>query len=163
MRQYALEQLAAAGEEAALRAAHARHVLELVDTLAPQLTTSERRGALDRLDIELDNIRQALRWSRAEAPAQHVLLAGALCWYWFSSRHWSEGRELMEAALRLPVADVPDAARGSLLFAVGLLATLRATRRGRWRRSRRAWRSPRRGATPAPRRGATCTSGMRWR
>ena len=30
----------------------------------------------------------------------------------------------MEVALRLPAAEVPDAARGSLLFAVGLLATL---------------------------------------
>lgn len=124
VRQYALEQLAAAGEEEALRAAHARHVAAEVAALAPALLTAARPAAMRRLDAEADNIRQALRWTRHHEPVAHVRLAGSLCWYWFSSRHWAEGRRWMEEALALPAAAAPGQERGALLFAVGVLATL---------------------------------------
>jgi non-specific serine/threonine protein kinase len=124
VRQYALEALAASGEEAALREAHARHVLAQVQATAPRLTTPERPAAMARLEPDVDNVRQALRWSRDAAPVLHVQLAGSLGWYWYFSRHWSEGRASMEAALALPGAADPGADRGALLFAIGMLATL---------------------------------------
>ncbi|HEX5818857.1 MAG TPA: NB-ARC domain-containing protein, partial [Gemmatimonadales bacterium] len=124
VRQYALEQLGAAGEEAPLRAAHAHHVAAMVDRVQPLLVTAERRMAVDRLEIELDNVRQALRWTREHDPSMHVSLAGALCWYWYSSRHLAEGRRWVEEAMALPAASPPAAEREGLLFATGVLATL---------------------------------------
>jgi predicted ATPase/DNA-binding SARP family transcriptional activator len=124
VRQYALERLAEAGEEATLRAAHARQVAAEVTQWEPRLLTAERHAAMERLDVEIDNIRQALRWTHEHARAEHVRLAGALCWYWFSSRHWAEGRRWMEDALVLPAAGPPSAERGGLLFALGVLAAL---------------------------------------
>ena len=61
VREFGLEQLAAAGEEAAVRAAHARYYLALVEASGPVLFGTER--ARRRLAVEQDNIRLALRWS----------------------------------------------------------------------------------------------------
>jgi predicted ATPase len=61
VREFGLEQLAAAGEEAAVRAAHARYYLALVEAAGPVLFGTE--GARRRLAVEQDNIRLALRWS----------------------------------------------------------------------------------------------------
>ena len=61
VREFGLEQLAAAGEAAAVRAAHAGYYLALVEASGPVLFGTER--ARRRLAAEQDNIRSALRWS----------------------------------------------------------------------------------------------------
>jgi predicted ATPase len=61
VREFGLEQLAGAGEEAAVRAAHARYCLALVESSGPVLFGTER--VRRRLAAEQDNIRLALRWS----------------------------------------------------------------------------------------------------
>ena len=61
VREFGLEQLAAAGEAAAVRAAHAGYYLALVEASGPVLFGTER--ARRRLAVEQDNIRLALRWS----------------------------------------------------------------------------------------------------
>lgn len=124
VRQYARERLEEAGEGERLAEAHALHLNTEVATWAPRLLTAERPACMARLDADVDNIRQALRWTREHRPFVHVELCGGLCWYWFSSRHWSEGRRWMEEALRLPEAGEPTPARGALLFALGVLAAL---------------------------------------
>jgi predicted ATPase len=61
VREYALEQLAAAGEAAAVRAAHAGYYLALVEASGPVLIGTERTRR--RLEAERDNFQAALRWS----------------------------------------------------------------------------------------------------
>src|SRR5262249_22455091 len=63
LREYALERLAARGEEAALRARHAAYYLELAETAQPNLDTAEQAVWLERLEAEHDNLRAALTWS----------------------------------------------------------------------------------------------------
>lgn len=124
VRQYAQERIAEAGEADQLGEAHARWFGAEVAHWAPRLLTADRPAVMARLDADVDNIRQALRWTRDHRPLAHTELCGGLCWYWFSSRHWAEGRRWMEEALRLPEAEAPSPARGALLFALGVLAAL---------------------------------------
>jgi predicted ATPase/DNA-binding CsgD family transcriptional regulator len=58
VREYALEQLHASGEEAAARDAHARHVLAFVEQSWPRLWRDQH----DCMLVEHENVRGALRW-----------------------------------------------------------------------------------------------------
>jgi predicted ATPase len=61
VREFGLEQLAAAGEAAAVRAAHAGYYLALVEASGPVFFGPEPTRR--RLGAEQDNIRAALRWT----------------------------------------------------------------------------------------------------
>ncbi len=60
---------------------------------------------LDRMEADHDNLRAALRWSRAHAAATGLRLCRALWWLWEAHGHWSEARRWIEAML----AAAPDA------------------------------------------------------
>src|SRR5690606_37288995 len=75
---------------------------------------------------ELDNLREALAWSRTGDPDLHVALVGGLWWLWFSTQHWTEARRWIDGALALPAAARPDRSRARVLFASGALAALQA-------------------------------------
>jgi predicted ATPase/DNA-binding winged helix-turn-helix (wHTH) protein len=62
IREYALERLAASGEEAATRRAHAAYCLVLAEEGNPELSSAERTLWLSRCDLEIDNFRSALDW-----------------------------------------------------------------------------------------------------
>jgi predicted ATPase/DNA-binding SARP family transcriptional activator len=126
VRQYALEQLAEAGEAEAVRRRHAAHLLARAEAAAAVATTPLRRRAFEALLPEMDNLRDALAWTRRHDPATHVRLAGTLGWFWFSVGHWAEARRWMEGALSLATAEVGDRERAELLFACGAVATLQA-------------------------------------
>ena len=64
IREFALEQLATGGEEAATREAHAHYCTHLVDTL--RRPAGAQKGPLDRLQAEYANVRAALEWLDAE-------------------------------------------------------------------------------------------------
>ncbi len=124
VRQYAAQRLAARGETALLERRHATYFATLVASAEPHLVTRSRPAWIDRLQSELDNLRQALLWSRDAEPALHLELAGRLCWFWFSTGFWSEGRQCAEAALALPIAAAQTPERGAALFAGGVIASL---------------------------------------
>ena len=63
VREYAMEDLAASGEEDAVRRAHAELFLALAERAEPELTGPAQAVWLDRLEIEHDNLRAALAWS----------------------------------------------------------------------------------------------------
>lgn len=124
VRQYATVKLVESGEEPTVRALHAAWVLELAEEAEPHFIRSDRRTWVDRLQLDLDNIRSALAWSREHDPALHVRLVGSLWWFWFSTRHWTEAGRWIRSALELPDAGPPSRDRAALLFAAGALSAL---------------------------------------
>jgi predicted ATPase/DNA-binding SARP family transcriptional activator len=126
VRQYAAERLAASGEEDRVRARHAAFVVELVRTWEPDFITRRRRVAFQHVMPEMDNIREALSWTRQTDPETHIQLVGGLWWFWYSTRHWVEAGSWIEGALQLEEAARPGVERAALLFAAGALASLRA-------------------------------------
>ncbi len=100
------------------RMAHFRHYLALAQTAAPQLVAHDQAGWLDRLDLELDNLRAAIAFSRQQAdPAPGIELVAALRIFWKARGHATEGVEALRSLL-----DVP-AARGATLLRARALAT----------------------------------------
>ena len=70
IREFALEQLATSGEDAATRAAHAHYCTHLVDTL--RRPAGAQKGPLDQLQTEHANVRAALEWLDAEGLVADV-------------------------------------------------------------------------------------------
>jgi predicted ATPase/DNA-binding SARP family transcriptional activator len=126
VRQYAALRLADTGEEESVGERHAAYVMILVRSVEPDLTTSRRRRATALLAVEMDNIREALHWTRHHDGATYVRLVGALWWFWYSTRHWLEAGRWIHDALTVPAALEPSRERAALLFAAGALASLQA-------------------------------------
>ena len=124
IREYGLEQLAASGEEAAVRDAHAAWCLELAEQAAPFWHTGAQGRWAARLDADHDNLRAALAWlAQTDDTATGVRLAGWLAWFWFYRNHWAEGRGWLERALAWSAGDPHHRARpgvehGGVFFAV---------------------------------------------
>lgn len=140
VRQYALEQLEAAGEAEATRTRHLHFFLMLAEAAAPHLDTRDRLLWIDRLQEEIDNLRAALAWSLEEAQieSEHTRgiqagrqrsarqelgtrLAAALWRFWYLRRYRAEGRGWLQAATRA------CRARSSLAVMRGDRAALRDT------------------------------------
>jgi predicted ATPase/serine/threonine protein kinase len=102
VREYALERLAASGEEAATHRAHAAYCLVLAEEGNPELNPEERSLWLSRCDLEIDNFRSALDWLFANHDLDWGLrLCMALFRFWDMREHLIEGRARLEAILRL--------------------------------------------------------------
>ena len=90
VREYGLDQLAASGEEAVIRAAHAAWCLDLAKQAAPFWHTGEQGRWAAQLEADHDNLRAALAWlAETGDPATGVRLAGWLAWFWFYCNHWT--------------------------------------------------------------------------
>jgi predicted ATPase/class 3 adenylate cyclase len=81
-REYALEQLDAAGEEAGLRRRHADWFLELAQRAEDHLSSTEQGRWLSRLHADGDNFRAVLAWSLERDLARGVELAARLADLW---------------------------------------------------------------------------------
>jgi predicted ATPase/class 3 adenylate cyclase len=120
VRQYATRQLQAAGpaEADAARTAHRDHYLALAEAAAPQLVARDQAQWLDRLELELDNLRTAIAFSVAlEEPASGLRLAASLRVFWKVHGHAAEGADTLRALLE------ERAAQGATLVRARALAT----------------------------------------
>ena len=100
VRQYALEKLKEAGEEAATRRRHAEFYLALAEGGGPELRGHDQAVWLRRLETELGNLRATLSWSVEHGRAEEIARMAWTSWtYWWLSGHISEGRRWMEEAL----------------------------------------------------------------
>jgi predicted ATPase/class 3 adenylate cyclase/DNA-binding CsgD family transcriptional regulator len=96
IRQYGAERLADAGESPVRRRRHFDHFILLAEEAEIALKGHEMLRWLGVVDLEQDNIRAALDWSRSEDDADGGLrLATAMWVYWIARGH------LTEAAARL--------------------------------------------------------------
>ena len=101
IRQYAHEKLSEHHEMEHARNSHLDFFLNLAEEAEVKLHGSQQPVWLERLEVELDNLRGALRWGfrgRKEAGFQ---LAGSLWLFWFMHAHFIEGRRWYDEALSL--------------------------------------------------------------
>jgi predicted ATPase/DNA-binding CsgD family transcriptional regulator len=115
VREYALEQLHACGEEGLAYDRHARVYLELAETVEPHIRTVQDRVWLQQLDREHANILFALRWCIDHGSVERALrLASALCMFWWIRGFMGEALDRLTQALAMVT---PEPALGSLNFA----------------------------------------------
>jgi predicted ATPase/DNA-binding winged helix-turn-helix (wHTH) protein/tRNA A-37 threonylcarbamoyl transferase component Bud32 len=121
IREYGLEKLAASGEEALTRRAHAAYCLVLAEE---EPTGKSGEEWLQQFAFEHANFRAALEWLIETGDAQWGLrLGAALFRFWEMREYFAEGRDLLGKLLKLPGAAVPNRARARALFAGGALAS----------------------------------------
>jgi DNA-binding CsgD family transcriptional regulator/tetratricopeptide (TPR) repeat protein len=123
VREFALERLAASGEDAPTRAAHAAHFLALAEAAA---NAAERVGSGDwmrRLTAERPNLRAALDWLERTGSAGAALrMTGALWHYWYRLGDMGEGRTRLERALASAPTEPELVFRARALRGAGVLA-----------------------------------------
>jgi len=102
IRQFAADELAAAGEAEATARRHFDAYLALAEEAEPQLFGSEQPAWLTRLESEWDNFRAALHWGfdAGRDDGALVRLVVALSWFWRRSA-FHEARHWLERALTL--------------------------------------------------------------
>ncbi len=124
IREYALEQMRAQGEEALLRRRHYAAYLQLFRTGDSHLRRAEAAIWAARLELEQDNVRAALQWAfdekQYEDAAWLVMVAG---WFWHMRGQWDEsgkwGIQLLPHRHALPV-------ELHVVILIGVLSDVRA-------------------------------------
>jgi predicted ATPase/class 3 adenylate cyclase len=117
IRQYASERLDESAKTTDLRRRHAQHFLALSEEAETSLFGPGPGEWLDRLELELGNLRAALDWLEASGETELVLrMAGALEALWTDRGHYAEGARRLQSALRADPR--PTAARAKALNAV---------------------------------------------
>ena len=126
VREYGLEQLAALGEEEAVREAHVAYFLALAETIGPGVTGPDAAPWVRKLGREWPNLRATAEWSISHRDPEVVLrlaraLFQALNGFTLGDASEAEARRWLDAALAMgePV-DVPlriDALYAACIFA----------------------------------------------
>jgi predicted ATPase len=122
IREYALDRLAAAGEEPLARKAHAAYYLVLAEE-AHGNDPDAQAAWLAACDADYANVGAALDWlTRTRHVEWGLRLATALLPFWQTREHLGAGRESLMALLQLPEAAAPTRLRAQAAFAAGTLA-----------------------------------------
>ncbi len=120
IRDYARERLASSGDMPETERAHAAYYLVLSEELAG--SGPAQQEALAFYQREYGNVRMAIRHLIASGNGEWALrLGGAQLWFWEQVEYFGEGRELLEAILRMPSAQAPTALRARVAYLQGTL------------------------------------------
>ena len=123
IRAFALERLAHRGEAEVIRGRHALAFADLAATAAPELSGSDQRAWLERLEREHDNLRSALAWGVEKPdPAVALGLAFHLWRFWQKRGHFEEARRRLDDLAARPWAKADPRAYARLLEALGGIA-----------------------------------------
>ncbi|HUG15262.1 MAG TPA: tetratricopeptide repeat protein [Thermomicrobiales bacterium] len=104
IRQYAAERHAARGDAAAhtLQRRLADYCVQLAEAAGTGLLGAEQGAWLERLELELDNLRAALDWCERTGELERQLrIAASLVRMWWIRGYANEGRRWLEGALRI--------------------------------------------------------------
>ena len=115
VREFALDRLAAAGEEDSVRRAYARYFHALAER-AGAARGAEQERRYERVTLDLNNLRAILAWATGEARQPVDLdealdLAGTLWFYWIHHSRTGEARLWLTRALELAPRWSVDPAR----------------------------------------------------
>ncbi|MCL4559152.1 MAG: tetratricopeptide repeat protein [Chloroflexi bacterium] len=126
IRQYACERLNEAGEINAVRDQHLEYYFRMAEQAKQHMWDEQQGDWFRRLSLEVDNLRNALRWALVEGPRVEEnndmagRMASSLWYFWYLFGSLKEGRSWISAALdRNPQW---NQTRASLLQADGTLA-----------------------------------------
>ncbi len=141
VRDYAGDRLKQAEGDEDARLRHMHYFFELAEEAEPKLQGPEQAKWLDRLEVEHDNLRAALRlcltYQSCDGeittglndlelsnmpPEAGLRLAGALVRLWMVRGYHTEGRQWLAAALSQPSGKARTVARARALNAAGALA-----------------------------------------
>ena len=122
--EFGTEQLAASGEQAAIRRRHAAFFLSIAEQTEVRLARAGQVEWIDRMEQEHGNLRAALEWSKAADgnPETCLRLAGALGLFWEARGYYTEGRERLAAILLTDPAQGRTSARARILARAAELA-----------------------------------------
>ena len=106
VREFAAERADDEAETGALRRRHAEHFLGLAERAEPNLGGVEQATWYRRLESDLSNLREAMRWALDTGEADVLVrLAGALWQFWRLFGGFTEGRRWLDAAIATDGAD----------------------------------------------------------
>jgi predicted ATPase/DNA-binding XRE family transcriptional regulator len=122
IREFGLECLREAGEEADVRAAHAQWCATLAERAEVELTGPNQQFWFDELELEHNNLRAALTFAITSGDAETALrISGSIYRFWAVRGCITEAREWFRRALALPGCD-PSRPRGNALIGLGVMA-----------------------------------------
>ena len=121
IREFGLEQLAAAGEVDAVRRRHADYLLGMTEAISSGLWRVTEPALLRRLAAEHYNARGALEWFEKQGELDSCLrLAVGMGWFWFIRGLATEGRSWLERAVAPGAAVTPAVRAWALMWAAPL-------------------------------------------
>lgn len=101
LREFALEQLIANGEHAAIAKRHLTYFLKVAHENEMQMLSPRQKEVLDALEGDHDNFRAALRWGLQYDGAHALELSGRLYFFWQLRSYCQEGYTWLQQALAL--------------------------------------------------------------
>ncbi len=123
IRQYAAGRLADSETAEDVRARHAAYYRTLATAIAPELTGPGELAAIERLSVDIENLRLALEWNHHQGQAATVVdVLWDLAVYWYQRGHGLEVIARLEATI-----DALGEDHLHLCHAHGLLAWLKAS------------------------------------
>jgi predicted ATPase len=123
VREYALEKLAASGEEALTKRARAAYCLVLAEEGAAEKSGAMETEWLARFTVEHDNFRASLEWLLENGETEWGMrLGAALFRFWEAREYLAEGRMWLDKLLKLRGAEGANKLRARVAFASGVLA-----------------------------------------
>ena len=127
VREYAREQLQASEEFDAIRDRCVAFFLSLAEEAAQKLLGRGQLEWLERVDLELDQLRALIGWSRNGEVSSEVglRLVGALVRYWEYRGLTIEGHDWIMAMLATPEASARTLAKARALYSAAILAAMR--------------------------------------
>ncbi len=123
IRQFGRHRLREEGEEVEVRKRHAQRFLALAEQAKPELLKSRQESWLERLHLERDNLRAALRWSlKAGAERLSLRLAQALWRFWEIRGYYHEGKKRLGEVLEKVDLQSQPSASSEALSGLGMIA-----------------------------------------
>lgn len=126
IRQYVLQRLTEHDEENKLRNLHLAWYVSFAEQCKSQWRGPRQREVFNQLEVEHDNLRAALEWSKTNSQSiQAGLLLGSALWrFWEIQNHLREGLQQLTELLSLPNARDHTEARAKALYGAGYLAMM---------------------------------------
>lgn len=120
IREYAVDRLIEANEDAAVRERHAEFYLAFAEAVEPELVRANQVEWLDRLDADGPNITAALSWILDQNRIEEGLrLSVAMRFFWLRRAPLGEGSRWLTAFLERPASGVSPRIRARAVGAAG--------------------------------------------